>query len=263
MKYFAAIIIVLFCFAGTGFAQDNAHQTEKKTTPSNFFNTRMDYQVRAYFSIGGTAPLGLPREIRKIESYNPGLQVGFEGNLTKWFKDELWGVRIGVAVESKGMKTTAQVKNYLTEIQNDGASVRGYFTGKVKTKVNNTYLTFPVLAVYNLTNRWNLYGGFYTSLLIDKEFGGNVNDGHFKQGDPTGTQLTFEEGEGAPYDFENEQRFFQWGTKIGAEWTMNNQHFRLFPELTYGINGLFHNGFDSIAFSMHNIYLSLGFGYQF
>lgn len=264
MKYFAALMFTLFCFAGTGFAQDIVpNKIQKGTANSNFFNTRMDYQVRAFFNIGGTAPLGLPREIRKVNSYNPRLQLGLGAYFTKWFKAEQWGIRAGVEIESKGMETRAGVKNYLTEIQNEGASVRGYFTGSVKTKVNNTYVSIPVLVVYKLSPRWNLYGGFYGAMLIDKEFNGTVTDGHFKQGDPTGTQLNFEDGSSAPYDFKTEQRFFQWGTKMGAEWSLNNKHFKLFPELNYDINGLFHSGFDSISFSMHNIYLSLGFGYQF
>ena len=40
-------------------------------------------------------------------------------------------------------------------------------------------------------------------------------------------------------------------------------HFILFPELNYGINGIFKSEFKSISFALHNIYLNLGFGYKF
>ncbi len=102
----------------------------------NFFNTDIDYQVRANYSIGGSAPMGMPREIRKIESYNPTLALGLEANATKWVsEDRKWGIRVGVRVEGKGMKTKAEVKNYLTEIKQDNSKVRGYYTGKVQTTV--------------------------------------------------------------------------------------------------------------------------------
>ena len=78
----------------------------------------------------------MPREIRKIESYNPTLALGLEANATKWIsEDKKWGIRLGVRVEGKGMKTKAEVKNYLTEIKQDNSKVRGYYTGKVQTTV--------------------------------------------------------------------------------------------------------------------------------
>ena len=36
--------------------------------------------------------MGMPREIRKIESYNPTLALGLEANATKWVsEDRKWG----------------------------------------------------------------------------------------------------------------------------------------------------------------------------
>ena len=43
----------------------------------------LEYEVKAGLSIGGTAPIPLPKEIRSIDSYNPTLQVAIEGNVTK------------------------------------------------------------------------------------------------------------------------------------------------------------------------------------
>ncbi|AQW99049.1 PorT family protein [Elizabethkingia anophelis] len=243
----------------------SAQQTETSTSVSkpNFFNTDIDYQVRANYSIGGSAPMGMPREIRKIESYNPTLALGLEANATKWVsEDRKWGIRVGVRVEGKGMKTKAEVKNYLTEIKQDNSKVRGYYTGKVQTTVKNSYITVPVSAVYRLSDKWNLYGGLYFSGLIDKNFDGYVSDGYLRQNTPTGPKITFSEGSTATYDFSNEVRKFQWGLQLGAEWFMN-KHFVLFPEFTYGINGLLNKNFDAISFSMHNVYLNMGFGYKF
>jgi hypothetical protein len=39
---------------------------------------------------------------------------------------------VGVRVEGKGMKTKAEVKNYLTEIKQDNSKVRGYYMVKYR-----------------------------------------------------------------------------------------------------------------------------------
>lgn len=256
MKKIISTITFLLGIVTIGFSQTDSLN-------KHFLNTNIEYEIRAQFSIGGSSPLGLPREIRKIESFNPGLQLGLEANATKWLTDEKkWGVRLGVRFESKGMKTKARVKNYLTEIVQDQSKVRGYYTGLVQTDVKNTYVTVPVLAVYNVADKWNLYGGFYFSALIDNSFTGYVSDGYLRQNTPVGTKITFEDGSFAPYDFSNELNKFQWGTQLGSEWQMN-RHFKIFADLTYGFNNILKNDFTSIDFKMHNIYLNLGFGYKF
>lgn len=261
MKSFYIILITLLVSTGLSYGQETKALDLNPNENANFFNSNMDYQIRAYFSIGGSSPLGFPKEIRSIEQYNPKLQLGLAVNATKWFCDD-WGIRVGVAVEGKGMGTKAEVKNYLTKIIQDNAEVRGYYTGLVQTDVKNTYVTIPVSVVYRLNKRWKLYGGPYFSLLIDKEFDGYVSEGYLRQGTPIGTKINFEDGSRAPFDFSQEERKFQWGAQVGAEWNLN-QHFILFPEVTYGINGLLDKDFTAITFSLHNIYLNLGFGYQF
>lgn len=244
------------------YSSAGAQETIDKRS-SNFFNTNVDYSVQAQFSIGGSSPLGFPNTIRKIESFNPGFKFGLEANATKWIQgDSKWGVRLGVRFEEKGMKTKAKVKSYLTEVVEDNSKIRGYFTGTVQTNVSNTYLTMPVSAVYKLTNDWNLYGGLYFSALVDNTFDGYVTDGYLRQNTPTGTKVTFEDGSQAPYDFSENVRKFQWGTQLGAEWKMN-KHFKLLSDITYGFNNIFEKDFSSIDFSMHNIYLNIGFGYNF
>jgi len=238
-------------------------QNDVVNLPSNFFNTHIDYGLRTHFSIGGSSPLGLPREIRKIRSFNPGLQIGLEANATKWLrKNKEWGVRVGIRFETKGMETKAEVKNYLTEVAANGAKVRGYYTGTVQTNVENTYLTVPVFAVYKLSDDWNIYGGFYFSKLLSNTFDGYVSDGYLRQDTPTGTKISFEGGSQAFYDFSDNVRKFQWGSQVGSEWNMD-RHFKLLADLNYGFNNILEKDFHSIDFSMHNIYLNIGFGYTF
>lgn len=259
MRKLLFLLISLFLVGVSSFAQEA--NSSKKEKESNFFNTEIDYQLRAYFSIGGSAPLGIPSEIREIESYNPGLKLGLEANATKWLSED-WGLRAGIAVESKGMKTRAITKNYLTEIIQADERLKGYYTGTVRTSVNNTYLSIPVSAVYKLSSRWNLYSGLFVSIAIDKEFDGYVSNGYLRQDTPVGPKINFE-GEGrAAYDFSKEVQTFQWGMQLGAEWQLN-RHFKLFPNVDYSFNGVLNKDFEAISFSLHNISLNMGFAYEF
>jgi hypothetical protein len=95
----------------------------------------LEYEVKAGFNIGGTAPLPLPVEIREITGYNPTMAVAIEGNVTKWFDlERKWGMRIGVRLDNKGMKTDALVKNYGMEIIGDGGDRQGKLDGACKDK---------------------------------------------------------------------------------------------------------------------------------
>lgn len=229
-----------------------------------FLKDNMEYQLRGQFSIGGATPLGMPAQIREINSYNPTLQLGLELNVTKWFTDEhKWGVRTGLRMEGRGMKTDARVKNYYTQIDGgDGKQTKGYFTGNVKTTMKNSYITFPILAIYNISSNWNTYGGLYFSGLIDKDFTGYVYDGILREGTPIGTPVEFEGDSKGDYDFSNDLNRFQYGIQLGGEYKLNT-HFRLFTDLNWGLNGVFKNNFDAISFKMYNIYANIGFGYTF
>ena len=118
----------------------------------------LEYTVKAGINIGGTAPVPLPREIRAIDSYRPTLCVSIEGDIKKWFgESKEWGMMIGLRLENKGMETKATVKNYSMEIIGSGGEkLKGNWTGGVQTKVENTYFSIPVVALYQLNNRDHL-----------------------------------------------------------------------------------------------------------
>lgn len=261
------LLVCLLAFPYRSFAQSPDASAIEPATPTaftTFFTKNMDYQARAQFSIGGSTPLGIPAQIREINSYNPTLQMGLEVNATKWLTDDqTWGIRTGLRFEGRGMKTDARVKNYYTQIDGEeGKQTKGYFTGNVKTKMKNSYITFPVLAVYNVNSKWNVYGGVYLSGLIDGDFTGYVYEGVLREGNPIGTPIEFEEDAKGEYDFSSDLNRFQWGAELGFEYKVNSQ-FRLFSDLNWGLNGLFKKDFEAITFNMYSIYLNLGFGYQF
>ena len=106
----------------------------------------LEYEIKAGFSIGGTAPLPLPVEIRSIDGYNPTLAISIGGEVTKWFAvQNKLGVIVGLRLENKAMTTEATVKNYNMEILGQGGErISGVWTGGVKTKVYTSGLTIPL-----------------------------------------------------------------------------------------------------------------------
>ena len=111
------------------------------------------------------------------------------------YLERKWGMRIGVRLDNKGMKTDALVKNYGMEIIGDGGEiVKGNWTGHVKTNVKNTYLSFPVLATHQFNSRFSMNLGPYFAYMLEGDFSGNVYDGYLRENDPTGEKVVFEDG---------------------------------------------------------------------
>ena len=218
-------------------------------------------RLSAGYNLGGTAPLPLPREIRGIESYNPGLNLAIEGTVEKMFGKGDWGLRWGIRLETKGMTTKAKTKNYHMEAWNtDGSDkVQGAWTGKVKTSVKNTYLTLPVVAVYNIDKRWSVSAGAYASYLLDGEFTGAAYDGYIRDQDPTGEKAEVTRAE---YNFSSDIRKFNWGLQAGGEYKAY-KHLALFANLQWSMNGIFPSDFGSVTFALYPIYGTLGFTYLF
>lgn len=61
-------------------------------------------------------------------------------------------------------------------INTNGGELQGLWTGGVKTKVKNSYLTIPVLANYKISDRWKVSLGPYVSYMTE----GNFSDMYMK-----------------------------------------------------------------------------------
>lgn len=251
---FASIITLT---ANATNANENISDTDKNLIMAALkgWNVRLS----AGYNLGGTAPLPLPVEIRGIEGFNPGLNLSLEGSAEKMFGKGDWGLRFGIELETKGMTTNADTKNYYMEVANGDGIVSGYWTGKVETKVKNTYLSIPVLAIYKINERWNVSAGAYASFLLDGEFTGAAYDGYLREGDPTGEKT---ELESAAYDFSSDICKFQYGLQAGAEYKIY-KHLAVFADLKWGINGIFPGDYSSVTFALYPIYGTLGFTYIF
>ncbi len=224
----------------------------------------LEYQIKAGFNVGGFSPLPLPAEIRSIEKYNPNLSLSVSGEVAKWFgKNEEWAFIFGLTLDTKSMTTEANVKNYGMEIIGEkGEKVAGQWTGGVRTKVKNSYISVPLMAGYKISSRWRIKGGAYLSYLMDGSFNGHVYEGYLREGDPTGEKVVFSDDKTALYDFSDELRKFQWGLIFGGEWKAF-KHLNIYADLTWGLNDMFKKDFNTISFAMYPIYLNVGFGYLF
>ena len=176
-------------------------QEERNKSLINSYLHGWEYNIKAGFNIGGTSPIPLPKEIRKIDSYAPGIAIAIEGNATKWFDEKKkWGLTLGLRLENKNMTTEATVKNYGMEILGQGGErISGVWTGGVKTKVHTAGPTIPLMATYKLNNRWNIKAGPYFSYILSREFSGHVYDGYLREDNPTGPKVEFTDNKVATY----------------------------------------------------------------
>ncbi|MBR8784415.1 hypothetical protein IX308_000586 [Porphyromonas levii] len=96
-----------------------------------------EFELKAGLNfLGGTAPMGLPVEIRSIDGYKPKFGGSFEGVATRWFGeqhgDAEWGISAGLRIENRGMSTKATVKSFFTV----GFSWRAYKHFHVNADLN-------------------------------------------------------------------------------------------------------------------------------
>lgn len=254
MKKIFCTIILLIVVLSTFAQHEGGIGNEEKNV---FMQKQWRVRVSAGYSIGGTAPLPLPREIRGINGYSPGFGYRLGVAVQKLFNGSRWGVETGLYLENKGMTTYADTKNYHMEAWNSDGKVVGAFTGKVKTKVDNKYLTLPLLCTYDASVRWSFSAGAYFSYLLDGEFAGRAYDGYIRDQNPTGEKADVTR---AYYSFGDDLRKFHWGLQAGCEYRFYNK-VAASASLQWGMNSIFHSGFGSVTFDLYPIYATLGLTY--
>ena len=255
-------ILLAFFIATLTISAVNGQNDKVKDTDKNIILAALkgwNVRLSAGYLIGGTAPLPLPAEIRGIEGFNPGLNFMIEGDAEKRFKDTNWGIRFGLRFDTKGMTTDAVTKNYHMVMSDGDSEIEGSWYGKVKTHVENIYLSIPVLATYTIGERWTLSAGAYASFLLHGEFNGEAYDGYIRTPDPTGEKT---EVSNAGYDFSSDLRKFQWGVQVGGEYVIY-KHLAVFANLPWGLNGIFPRDYSCITFPLYPVYGTLGFSYLF
>ena len=221
-----------------------------------------NFELRAGLSMGGTAPIPMPREIRGVEKYNPKLNVHVEGQATKWF-DPHWGLVMGLRMEQKGMVTGARVKNYHTSLLlGEGAEVSGNWTGYVESNYAAASIVLPISAAYKINDYGKVQAGLYAGYRFDGSFTGHVTDGHFRMGSPVGERVDFPADKQATYDFSGELSRFEAGMQVGGNWRAY-RHFLVYGELRASFTPIFPGSFTALTTKLYPIYVSTGFSYLF
>ena len=222
----------------------------------------VEMKARLGYSIGGTAPLGMPASIRSIEAFHvtPNFQIGFD--VAKPLRGQ-WGVQTGLMLENKGMDGEVMTKAYRMKVRMDESEMEGYYTGRVRQKVTEWMLTLPVQATYQLGQKVRVKAGPYVSLLIDKDFSGYAADGYLRKDDPTGLKVVMgnKEGEWATYDFTDDMRWLQAGIAAGAEWQAW-QRLGFSFDLSWGLTGIHKSDFKTVEQTLYPIYGTIAVTYK-
>lgn len=225
----------------------------------NAQNSDVEYKIGVGFNVGGTMPIGLPAEIRGINSYSPTANLSVSGHAMKMFNSR-WGAQIGLRIENKGHNAGIDVKNYRMTLNigegDDTGVKRGYFTGSIKNKTRFTYLTIPVSAVYRLNDKWDFRIGAYASYALDRSFEGHVVKGHVRE-----TPMTAIIGiTKADYDYTDDLRRFDAGIELGTSFKVYRS-LAINADLTWGGIKTLSPDTRKIDMDNYNIYLNIGVCY--
>lgn len=222
----------------------------------------MQVRVRAGYSIGATTPIGIPAEIRSIESLRltPNFLAGANVHLPLGNR---WGVLTGLHIENKGLDGEVTTKGYHMRVLMDESELEGYFTGHVRQKVTQWMLSVPLQASYRPSSRLSLHGGPYVSLLVSSDFSGYAFSGYLRVDDPTGdmVQMGSKDGEWATYDFSDDLRRCQLGLAAGADWLLS-RHMGTSVDLSWGLTAIHHSRFKTIGHRLYPIYGTISIFYQ-
>lgn len=220
------------------------------------------YMVRLGYSLGGTAPVGMPATIRSLDKFTPTNNTLLGLDAYKPLTDK-WGLQAGFHYQNKGMKTDAKVKGYSMEMRRGDETLSGLFTGNVVTEVDEWMVTMPLQVAYNVSPKLRLKFGPYFSYVLSNNFSGYAYDGYLRVGDPTGdkVELGHAEGERGDYDFTEDLRHWQFGLDLGADWFFSNR-FGAYAGLSWGLTNIFRKDFHVIEQSLYPIYGSIGLTYK-
>lgn len=221
----------------------------------------LNYTVRLGYNIGGTAPIGMPATIRKMNKFyfKPNFSLGIDVQRDMWGS---WGLLTGLHLENKAMKIDATVKNYHMEMTKDGDRIEGVYTGNLVTECEEWMLTVPVNATFR-TGNVLLKCGPYISYVSTRVFKGHVYDGYLREGDPTGTRIELGNTPASwgTYDFSDQMRHLQLGVNLGADWQFHHR-WGVYADLAWGITGVHRSSFHTIEQTLYPIFGTVGVIYR-
>lgn len=246
MKYLSCI---LFCIASM---QLSAQDT---------INRLLEHRITAGINIGASAPISLPANVRKVESWSPlfNPSLGYECVVLGHKK---WSIGASILLDYKGMNVKSDVMYLQTQITVESGSstgtFSGYFTGKNETHVRNVYVSVPIYAIYHAGAKWRIKAGVYVARLVHADFTGEVTDGYMRNGSPTGEKIDINK---ATFDLSDKQRKWDFGVHVGGE-RQFCKRFAAKAAFNWGLIPLFPKDNGTIDFNMYNLYGTLGVSYR-
>lgn len=220
---------------------------------------------RVALNAGASAPLGIPSGTSLVSyapAFAPIFSVDYDIVLWEWFV-----MNFGLQFEYKGMTTQARVRNFYTEVAQDGAVARGHFTGFNQLKFLSAYVTLPLRVGFVLPKSgFSLRLGGYASYAFSRDFKGHVSDGYFWTAPPAdepdgeSTKLIFSEPQ--YFNFGSELRHWDFGMDLMMRQHFS-RHFFFDLGLSAGFRPIFKRNFTGISYKMYNMYVFLGVGYKF
>lgn len=245
MKKNCFLFLTLFAFVSVASAQN-------KLAGNRCFDFRLGY------NIGATSPLGMPAEVRSLNSFTlqKNIQMGLD---YEYLFTDYWGITSGVHLDRKAMKTDARTKGYHMKMVQGGESIEGLFTGGVVTKVSAWSISIPVQATYWAASILKLRFGPYLSWNIDKQFNGYAYNGYLRKDTPTGEciEIGSSADERGDYDFKDDMRNYLWGLDFGADVYIRDG-WGIYADLQWGMCGVFKSSFKTISQAMYPIYCTIG-----
>lgn len=226
----------------------------------------LDWYLNLGINIGGSMPVPLPEEVRKIESYNPKINPHI-GLLTVYNINNKWGIGTELSIGNKGMRVTDQVKYMHTKVlvsdknSQEKREVDGYFVGKNMTNISLQYLSLSVSGVYSFNEKWEARLGLYAASVGKTKFTGNVSDGYLRDGEPNGPMVVIEKDNPATFDFSDNMRDFDAGIIAGGKYNINDR-IGATVNLNWGLTDIFYRDQNPINFKMQNIYATFGVSYK-
>ena len=223
---------------------------------------KLQLKARVGYSIGATAPIGIPATIRSIESFKltPNFMLGIDA---MYPLSEKFGLQAALHYDIKDMDSEVTTKGYHMKVNMDDDELEGVYTGHVRQKVHQRMLTVPLQLTYELSPKVQLKGGPHFSFLLGKEFSGYAFDGYLRKDDPTGAKVVMGDraGEWATYDFGDDLRSSQFGLTVGIDWTFC-RHLGLSADLSWGLTGIFPGDFKTVEQTLYPIYGTIGVFYR-
>ena len=262
MKRLTIFYILSTLFVSGAFAQNEDSWQEWGPTSKE----KAGVIVRAGYTIGGTTPIPLPNEIRRIVEFAPkgGATVGMD--VYKMFSKR-WGVVMGTHLFYEGFHTSADVKNYGMSLTQEGNTMSGYFTGRDVTDTDMWGITLPVMGTFAISPRWNVSVGPYFSAYFKKRFSGEVFDnregiGYLRVDTPTGEKVNMTRENPANYNFKDDMKNWNVGFEFTFDWKAM-KHMNVFASLDWGVTSVFDEDFQALQFRMYPIYATLGVAYRY